>query len=134
MVKDRGLEARMTAERRILIVDDDEAYCAMLRIALSRDGYGVEYRGGAEEALESIKAAPPDLIILDLMMPKVSGMQLLEYLRSEDATRKIRVVILTARQSQEDPLRCREAGADLFLNKPIDMGLLRESVRKLLTP
>jgi len=121
------------AKRRILIVDDDNAFCDVMSAFLTGQGFDARTASGAEDALESIEESMPDAFIIDLMMPKVSGMDLITHLRNKASTSKIPIIVLTARASTADPIRCREAGADYFAHKPFEMSTLREKLDELLS-
>jgi putative two-component system response regulator len=117
---------------RVLIVDDDERNLRLLEAYLAKEGYqSIKARDG-HEALESARRERPDLILLDGMMPRMSGFEACRRLKQERSTSLIPIVIVTALTSREDRLKGIEAGADDFLSKPIDKVELLTRMRALL--
>ncbi|GGK40528.1 DNA-binding response regulator [Deinococcus malanensis] len=116
--------------QRILVVDDDPGITSMLRRGLAYDGYTVNVAGSGEEALEIARTHPPDLVVLDVMMPNMDGLQVLWRLRAEDP--QLCVILLTARDAAEDQVGGLEAGADDYVVKPFTFEILRARIRALL--
>ena len=104
---------------RILVVDDNEDNASLMAQLLQSRGSQVRVVHNADDAEREIHAHPPDLIMLDVIMPGKSGYDLCRELKSERATRLIPVVMMTGLSDREDKIRGIEAGADDFLNKPI---------------
>lgn len=113
---------------RILIVDDDAANRDIIRTRLEAAGYEVAEAANGEEGVKSAAAWPPDLVIMDVMMPKVDGRLACRILKSDPRTNSIPVVMLTARSQQMDELRGWESGADEYLTKPCDHRKLLELI------
>lgn len=113
---------------KILVVDDEPEIHTVLGKLLSKEGYEVSSAYNAQEAYQSIERSKPDLIILDIMMPKVSGIEVCNKLRSEPATRDILILIVSARDAQSDRIEGLEHGADEYVSKPFH---LRSLVRKI---
>ena len=109
--------APVTGER-ILVVDDEADIVALVAYHLARTGYRVSTASSGTEALESARRERPALIVLDLMLPGMSGYQVLEQLRASDATRDIGVLMLTARREEPDRIQGLSLGADDYLTKP----------------
>jgi DNA-binding NarL/FixJ family response regulator len=113
-------ETREDRPARILIVDDEPFNVDYLEQELGSRGFATESAADGVEALERVGAAPPDLILLDVMMPRMDGISLLRVLKDDPETRLIPVVLMTALNAVEDRVRGIEAGADDFLSKPVD--------------
>lgn len=119
-------------QSRILIVDDNRDNAFLLKELLARYGYDIVTSHTAEEAAVEIQRMPPDLILLDVIMPGKSGYELCQELKSDPQTRLIPVVLITGLTDREDKLRGIEVGADDFLNKPIFPEELFARVKSLL--
>jgi len=117
----------------ILITDDESNIRMMVRTALESDGYAVREAKNGSEALDSIEKQLPDLVVLDLNMPGLDGMAVLEHLKKLAATNRPRVIILTAFGSIATAVRATRLGAVDFLEKPITPTELRQTVRSVLT-
>ena len=117
---------------RVLVVDDIEANRALVRAVLTRDGYQVEVVADGDAALECVRRDPPDLVLLDVMMPSPNGFDVCRVLKADAATRLIPVVLNTALQASEDRIKGFNAGADDFISKPFNAHELRARVRSLL--
>ena len=103
---------------RILVVEDEPDIAALIAYQLTREGFRVETAATGPDAISAVNRAVPDLMILDLMLPGMSGDEVLEVLREEPATQSTPVLILTAKKQQEDRIRGLELGADDYLTKP----------------
>jgi len=117
---------------RILIVDDNEANVRLLDLHLRNAGYRTEKAYDGEQALEKVRQADPDLVLLDVMMPKLDGYEVCRRLRADDATNVVPVIMITALTGVEDRIRGLDCGADDFISKPFDKGELLARVRNLL--
>ena len=106
------------ADERILVVDDERDITALVAYHLARAGYRVTTASDGAAALKAAAAEPPDLVVLDLMLPGRSGFEVLEELRRREDTREVGVILLTARREQPDRLKGLSAGADDYLTKP----------------
>ena len=115
--------------RRILIVDDDNALSEVIRDKLVIEGFDVECATDADEALRRSDSLMPDLVLLDVMLPKSSGFDLVPIVRR---SRKVPIIFLSARGLQVDKLRGLEAGADDYITKPFDMQELLARIRAVL--
>ena len=103
---------------RVLVVEDERDIAALVAYQLTRDGFRVETAGNGIEALDAIRRELPDLVILDRMLPGLSGDQVLKRLRAEPTTANLPVLVLTAKRDQEDRIAGLELGADDYLTKP----------------
>ena len=105
-------------EQRILVVDDEPDIVALVAYHLARAGYRVSTVSTGHDAVEAARREHPALIVLDLMLPGLSGYEVLEQLRAEASTRDIAVLMLTARREEQDRIRGLSLGADDYLTKP----------------
>jgi two-component system response regulator RpaA len=117
--------------RRILVVDDDPDIVELLTINLVAGGYSVEAAFNGHEAVAVAKQMLPDLIVLDVMMPKMDGLAALAELRAHPGTSDIPVVMLTAKVSDTDVWTGWQAGADYYLTKPFDVDELMRFISYL---
>jgi len=117
---------------RVLVVDDIEANRSLVTALLTRDGYRVDAVASGAAALERVRSDPPDLVLLDVMMPPPNGFEVCRALKADAGTRLIPVVLITALQQSEDRIQGFEAGADDFISKPFNAHELRARVRSLL--
>lgn len=117
---------------RILVVDDDPDILQFVRLNLELDGFEVEVAGGGREALEKAAADPPDLMLLDVMMPEIDGLTVLRRMRSDPPTANVPVIVLTARSLAEDRVKGLDLGADDYITKPFDLEELIARVRTVL--
>ena len=107
-----------TTGDRILVVDDEVDIVALVAYHLAKSGYRVSTAASGPDALETARRERPALVVLDLMLPGLSGYDVLERLRADDATRTIAVLMLTARREEPDRIRGLSLGADDYLTKP----------------
>jgi two-component system, OmpR family, phosphate regulon response regulator PhoB len=117
---------------RILIVEDEEALTLLLRYNLEAEGYEVETVARGDEADLRLREAAPDLIILDWMLPGVSGIELCRRLRSRPETRQLPIIMLTARGEESERVRGLATGADDYVVKPFSVPELNARVHALL--
>lgn len=116
----------------ILVADDEDDVRDLVVYRLSRSGYDVVEARDGEEALRLAAGAPPDLAVLDVMMPKVDGYEVTRRLRADAATSRIPVILLTSRSQESDVSHGFEVGADDYLKKPFNPDELTARVRALL--
>lgn len=125
-------DERKTGAATIMVVDDDQRNGRLMESILKSNGFRVTKAYDGDEAKRSIEAEPPDLVLLDVMMPKMSGFELCRLLRGRYETRLLPVIMITALNSLEDKVRALEIGADDFLSKPINKTELLAKVRSIL--
>jgi CheY-like chemotaxis protein len=106
--------------KRILVVDDNYVNLKLASELMECEGYVVDRAPNAEAALDSIREHKPDLVLMDLALPGMDGLELTRHLRSQEATRRIPIVALTAFAMKRDEDRAMEAGCDAYIVKPID--------------
>lgn len=117
---------------RILIVDDDDSARMITETILSREPYILEFATSGQEALDSIRSFPPDVIILDIMMPGMDGYQVTRQIKLHPTYRHIPVILLSALGCKEDIVEGLDSGADEFISKPVHALELRARVRSML--
>ncbi len=122
---------RPAAAGRVLVVDDAPDNRDVIRRLLEREGYTVCTAADGERALEAVKTDVPDIVLLDVMLPGMSGFEVCRRLKADHATRLIPVVLVTTLRAREERIAGIEAGADDFLSKPIDFDELFARVRSL---
>jgi len=116
----------------ILVVEDEDALATLLDYNLIKEGFRVERAADGEEALLRVAEEPPDLVVLDWMLPKVSGVEVCRQLRAGVETRRTPVLMLTARGEEADKVRGLDTGADDYVVKPFAMSELVARIRALL--
>jgi two-component system alkaline phosphatase synthesis response regulator PhoP len=109
-------------------VDDEPEVHAVLGKMLVREGYAIQSAYNADEAFEKVKTRKPDLIILDIMMPRISGIEVCNRLKDDPATKDIMILIVSAKDAQADRIEGLTHGADDYVSKPFH---LRSLVRKI---
>jgi two-component system, OmpR family, KDP operon response regulator KdpE len=114
---------------RILVVDDEPAIRRLIETALSAHGFSVLAEASGQDAVRSVQSARPDLVILDLGLPDLSGVDVVRYLREWTQTP---IIILSVREDESDKIEALEAGADDYVTKPFGMGELLARVRSAL--
>ena len=118
--------------KKILVVEDNELNLKLFCDLLRAHGYEAEAVRDGREAVERTRAFAPDLVIMDIQMPHVSGLELIEQLKSDEALKAIPVMAVTAYAAKGDEERIRDAGAEGYVSKPISLMKFVESVGALL--
>ena len=118
--------------KRILVVDDETELVDMITLRLQAHDYKIIQAHDGQEGLEKAKKDKPDLIILDVMMPKMDGYKVCGFLKRDARYAKIPIIMLTARAQQEDMSLGEELGADAYITKPFDPELLLGKIKELI--
>jgi two-component system, OmpR family, phosphate regulon response regulator PhoB len=116
----------------ILVVEDEDALATLLEYNLEKDGYRVRIAADGEEALLVIAEEIPDLVILDWMLPKISGIEVCRRVRAKPETRNLPIIMLTARVEESDRIRGLDTGADDYIAKPFSVSELSARIRAVL--
>jgi two-component system, OmpR family, alkaline phosphatase synthesis response regulator PhoP len=120
------------SRERILVVDDEEDLLELVNYNLSREGFRVECVASGEAALAAARKNLPDLIVLDLLLPNVDGLEICRRLKSDDKTRHIPIIMLTAKSEESDMVAGLELGADDYMTKPFSPRELLARVKAIL--
>ena len=122
----------MTARARVLVVEDEAALVELLRYNLEQAGFRVSVAGDGEEAMAMARDEAPDLVLLDWMLPLMSGIEVCRQLRRQTATANLPIIMLTARGEEGDRVRGLDAGADDYVAKPFSPAELVARIRAVL--
>ena len=122
----------MNEKTRVLLVDDEPDLVQMVSLRLQSAGYEVVPAYDGQQALDQVKQSRPDIIILDLMLPKMDGYKVCRLLKFDERTKGIPVLIFTARAQVEDVTLATECGADAYITKPFDARVLLDKLQELL--
>jgi DNA-binding response OmpR family regulator len=121
------------AKKRILVIEDDPAIADVLEYNLTREGYAVAVAGDGRAALAEATARVPDLVVLDLMLPGMDGVEICRRMRAETALRTTPILMLTAKSEEIDQIVGFSVGADDYVTKPFSVKVLLQRLRVLLT-
>ena len=121
-------------KKRILIADDEPALLRLMQFVLEKQGYHCITVENGEEAVHQIQANPPDLVILDVMMPKMDGYAVVEQIRSWETDFRLPIIMLTARAQDDDIQRGMEVGVNDYITKPFEPEKVLQTVERLLNP
>jgi two-component system alkaline phosphatase synthesis response regulator PhoP len=120
------------ADNKILVVDDEEDILELVRYNLAREGYRVVCSASGEQALSRARSEPFDLILLDLMLPGMDGLEVAKYLKSDSKTKHIPIIMLTAKGEEADIVTGLELGADDYVTKPFSPRILIARVKAVI--
>ncbi len=123
---------RATMKPTVLVVEDEEALSTLLQYNLEKEGYNVVATADGEEAAMLVREIEPDLVLLDWMLPSLSGIELCRRLRSRSETRNLPIVMITARGEEADRIRGLDTGADDYITKPFSTTELMARIRAVL--
>jgi DNA-binding response OmpR family regulator len=124
--------AALEMQKRVLVVEDDDNIATALDYLLTREGYAHDRIANGAEAVARIRLAPPDLVLLDVMLPEVSGYDICQSVRGDPALGDVKILMMTARGSMIERRKGLALGADGFISKPFEVSELRQAVRALL--
>ncbi len=118
----------------VLVVDDDEVIRQLIAVNLTLEGFDVATAVDGQDCLDKVTVIKPDVITLDVMMPRLDGWATAEHLRGDPLTSQIKLVLITARAQEDDRRRGMGIGVDAYLTKPFDPGEMIRIVRELASP
>lgn len=121
-------------QRTILVVDDEPFICRSLTFVLRKDNYRVLEARNGEEALAVIREQRPDLVFLDVMMPKINGFQVTEQVRADPTLANVKIILLTAKGQESDREVGKSAGANDYMTKPFSPTKILDRAREILGP
>ncbi len=119
------------SKKTVIVVEDEQDAAEMFAEMMRVSGYQVQTALGSQRAMALIAESRPDVVVLDIMMPDISGLDVLKFIRSQPALANIPVVVVSARGTPADVRACLEAGASCYLVKPIGFLELKEAVEKV---
>lgn len=118
---------------RVLVVEDDDSIATALQYVISREGMTCDRIASGAEAMARIRDTRPDLVLLDIMLPEVSGYDICRDIRTDPGLAEVRVLMMTARGSAAEQKRVLALGADGFISKPFELKFLRTEVYRVLS-
>ena len=119
-------------QKKILIVEDEESLLKLESILLTTKGYLVQGATTGLAALEAVASEPPDLILLDIMLPELDGFQVCDRIKKNRETKHIPIILLTAKKTPEDIARGKEVGAEEYITKPFKSAMVMSTIEELL--
>ncbi len=120
------------SQRKILVVDDEPFICRSLTFVLRKENYQVFEARNGEEGLAAIREHKPDLVFLDVMMPKINGFEVTERVRQDPELSAVKIILLTAKGQESDREVGKSAGADDYMTKPFSPTKILERVKQIL--
>lgn len=120
------------SKKKILVVEDEESLLKLESILLTSKGYEVIGVPNGKAALEAIDQQQPDLVLLDIMLPEIDGFEVCRRIKSNQQTKDIPVIMLTAKKSREDMTRGEKVGADWYITKPFKSAMVIETIQRFL--
>jgi len=118
--------------KKILIVDDEVQLVEMIKMRLEASGYEIIFAHDGQDGLDKAKKEKPDLMILDLMLPKIDGYKVCRMLKFDEKYKQIPIILFSARAQDEDKKMGQEVGADAYITKPFDPQALLGKIKELL--
>ena len=126
-------QEQQVVKKRILVIDDEPHIVKLVHLCLGTKKYDVHSVYSGKEALQLIKQTTPDLVVLDIMMPGINGYEICQALRENSSTKRVPIIILSAKSQMEDKLHAIDVGADDYICKPFDPAELARRIRLNLT-
>jgi len=123
---------KKSKKKTIFILEDDPDIGELLEFNLVNTGYSVLLEKSGLKGFDRIKTKPPDLLLLDLNLPELSGFEICKYLRKNDQTSKLPIIVITARASEMDRAACLELGVDEYITKPFRIKEMLKKVKRYL--
>lgn len=133
-VRGSEMDHETTRKYRILVVEDEDNIAFALDYVMMREGYENDRISNGGEAMSRIRETRPDLVLLDVMLPDVSGYEICQDVRLDPALSDVKILMMTARGSAIERRKGLALGADGFISKPFELSELRQEVRRLLAP
>jgi len=131
-VPHRSRSSPEQVKTRVLVVDDEDDLLELVRYNLTKEGFAVDCVGSGEEALKAVRRQAPDLIVLDLMLPAVDGLEVCRRLKGDPKTRDVPIIMLTAKSEESDMIAGLDRGADDYIAKPFSPRVLTARIKALL--
>ena len=125
-------EAAVT-KKKIMVVEDEQSLLTLQSMLLSVEGYTVEGVMDGQTALDVVETMMPDLILLDIMLPEIDGLEVCRQIKANEATRHIPIIMLTEKKSKEDLVMGEQAGADMYITKPYKTSMVIETIQRFLS-
>ena len=120
------------AQKSVLIVEDEDNIALALEVLIKRQGYDLRRVADGNAALEAIEESPPDLVVLDVMLPEKSGYEVCQIVRANEALNGMKILMMTARGGEVEKRKGMAIGADAFMTKPFAITELTEMIKSLL--
>lgn len=120
------------AQKSVLIVEDEDNIALALEVLIKRQGYDLRRVADGNAALEAIEESPPDLVVLDVMLPEKSGYEVCQIVRANEALNGMKILMMTARGGEVEKRKGMAIGADAFMTKPFAITELTEKIKSLL--
>jgi len=117
--------------KQVLIVEDSPTELKILTTIMEKNAYQVAVANNGADAIEKVKASPPDLILMDVVMPEMNGFKATRALKKDEATAHIPIIMVTTKAQETDRVWAMRQGVDAYLNKPVDAKLLMKTVQEL---
>jgi two-component system, OmpR family, phosphate regulon response regulator PhoB len=121
-------------KHRVLVVEDEDSIALALDYLMTREGYDHDRIANGSEAMARIRESHPDLVLLDVMLPEISGYEICQSVRLDPSLSDVKILMMTARGSNIERRKGMALGADGFITKPFGLNELRDEVRRLLDP